>query len=136
MENNNPSSEREKTQAEKEKRKRLKKDRKKREKKQQKKQLQEIKLFCEMITRVIDSQKNNEDMNLRCYMFLYNIKLLLEGVHTGSLLMDDLPKGSKDIIPEYLRPIKEEVTTLMTWVINDRNILPSVVHPLPEVNPQ
>ena len=114
-----------------EKKKQLKKERKKRDSKIKEKKLYEFTTILETVGRIMSKQQDTDDMNLRCYMMLYNITLIMEILRANVLLTGNLPEKAKDIIPEYLKPIEKELKKLMDWVMNERNIIPSDVNPLP-----
>ena len=114
-----------------EKRKR-KKDRKKRKKREQKRRAKEIETGLQMIQRVMDRNKQIDDMNLRCYMILDKIILMIDIGRMVVSFLEDLPREADKKLINQIDNIQNEIKILMNWLINERSIDPKeLTDPIP-----
>jgi hypothetical protein len=106
-----------------------KKERKKRKKKEEKANLHIIIAVLKMLEKIVADNKNTNDMNLRCYLMIYNIALVLKTVPMSLTLSGGFPKESYETITKRLEPIQSELNDIMNWVIGGR-VIPEFADPL------
>ena len=103
-------------------RKKEKERQKKYQKKNKKREVRELRTIISTVKRIFDRMDRVDDMNLRCYMMMDKFLLLLDA-GTAVMNMESLPKKERTDFNKQLNDISNQVSTIMDWLVDERNVV-------------
>lgn len=97
-----------------------KKENKKWKRKQKKQTKKELQAATMIISRVLDRSERIEDMNLRSFMILDKVSLLLDTAFGIMDVVKGFPKNERDEIKLQISRLNSELSNIMNWVGDNR----------------